>query len=34
VWSGIGVDIFFQGKTLDELMDHNREAGKLHFEEE
>ena len=31
---GIGVDIFTQGKTLDELMDNIREAVELHFEEE
>jgi hypothetical protein len=31
---GIGVDIFTQGKTLDELMEHIREAVELHFEEE
>ena len=31
---GIGVDIFTQGKTLDELMVHIREAVELHFEEE
>lgn len=31
---GMGVDIFTQGKTLDELMDHIREAVELHFEEE
>ncbi len=35
-WSsrGIGVDIFTQGKTLDELMANIREAVELHFEEE
>jgi hypothetical protein len=35
-WSGrgIGVDIFTQGKTLDELMVNIREAVELHFEEE
>ncbi len=31
---GIGVDIFTQGKTLDELMANIREAVELHFEEE
>ncbi len=31
---GIGVDIFTQGKTLDELMVNIREAVELHFEEE
>lgn len=31
---GIGVDIFTQGKTLDELMTNVREAVELHFEEE
>jgi hypothetical protein len=31
---GIGVDIFTQGKTLDELMGNIREAVGLHFEEE
>ena len=31
---GIGVDIFTQGKTLDELMANIREAVGLHFEEE
>ena len=31
---GIGVDIFTQGKTLDELMGNIREAVELHFEEE
>ena len=31
---GIGVDIFTQGKTLDELMENIREAVCLHFEEE
>jgi len=31
---GIGVDIFTQGKTLDELMSNIREAVELHFEEE
>ncbi|MDI9633248.1 MAG: type II toxin-antitoxin system HicB family antitoxin [Methanolinea sp.] len=30
---GIDVDIFTQGKTLDELMAHIREAVELHFEE-
>ena len=35
-WSarGIGIDIFTQGTTLDELMDNIREAVELHFEEE
>jgi hypothetical protein len=35
-WSGrgIGVDIFTQGKTLDDLMANIREAVELHFEEE
>jgi len=31
---GIGVDIFTQGKSLDELMANIREAVELHFEEE
>ncbi len=31
---GIGVDIFTQGKTPDELMANIREAVGLHFEEE
>jgi len=31
---GIGVDIFTQGITLDELMANIREAVELHFEEE
>jgi hypothetical protein len=31
---GIGVDIFTQGKTLDELMVNIRETVGLHFEEE
>lgn len=30
---GIGVDIFTQGKTLDELMGNVREAVELHFDE-
>ncbi|MCD6573458.1 MAG: type II toxin-antitoxin system HicB family antitoxin [Thermoplasmata archaeon] len=30
---GIGVDIFTQGKTLDELMDNIKEAVEVHFEE-
>jgi len=30
---GIGVDIFTQGRTLDELMENIREAVGLHFEE-
>jgi hypothetical protein len=30
----IGVDIFTQGKTMDELMRNVREAVELHFEEE
>ena len=35
-WSGrgIGVDIFTQGKTLDELMENIREAVALHYEEQ
>ncbi len=31
---GIGIDIFTQGKTLDEMMGNIREAVELHFEEE
>jgi hypothetical protein len=31
---GIGVDIFTQGRTLDELMQNIREAVELHFEED
>jgi len=31
--SGIGADVFTQGKTLDELMGNIREAATLHFEE-
>jgi len=31
---GIGVDIFTQGKTLDELMGNIHESVGLHFEEE
>jgi len=30
---GIGVDIFTQGRTLDELMENIREAVRLHYEE-
>nr|MDO8080025.1 type II toxin-antitoxin system HicB family antitoxin [Candidatus Freyarchaeota archaeon] len=30
---GIGVDIFTQGKTLDELMGNVKEAVELHFDE-
>lgn len=30
---GIGVDIFTQGKTLDELMNNIKEAVEVHFEE-
>lgn len=30
---GIGVDIFTQGKTLDELMRNVKEAVELHFDE-
>lgn len=30
---GIGVDIFTQGKTLDELFENIKEAVKVHFEE-
>jgi predicted RNase H-like HicB family nuclease len=35
-WCGkaLGVDIFTQGKTLDELMENTREAVGLHFEDE
>jgi hypothetical protein len=29
---GIGVDIFTQGETLDELMDNIKEAVEVHFE--
>jgi predicted RNase H-like HicB family nuclease len=29
---GIGEDIFTQGRTLDELIEHIREAVALHFE--
>lgn len=29
---GLGVDIFTQGETLDELMTNIREATELHFE--
>lgn len=31
---GIGVDVFTQGETLDELMENIREAVGLHFEGE
>ena len=31
---GIGVDIFTQGKTLDELMENIKEAVELHFEDQ
>ncbi|MHA1682381.1 MAG: type II toxin-antitoxin system HicB family antitoxin [Promethearchaeota archaeon] len=31
---GIGVDIFTQGKTLDELVMNVKEAVELHFEDE
>jgi hypothetical protein len=31
---GIGVDIFTQGKTLDELMRNINEAVALHFEDD
>nr|MDO8113354.1 type II toxin-antitoxin system HicB family antitoxin [Candidatus Sigynarchaeota archaeon] len=31
---GIGVDIFTQGKTLDELMENLKEAVELHFEDQ
>jgi predicted RNase H-like HicB family nuclease len=30
---GIGVDIFTQGKTLDDLMKNIREAVEVHFDE-
>jgi len=30
---GIGVDIFTQGKTLDELFENIKEAVEVHFEE-
>ena len=30
---GIGVDIFTQGKTLDELMKNIKEAVEVHFDE-
>ncbi len=30
---GIGVGIFTQGKTLDELMQNIKEAASLHFED-
>ena len=30
---GIGVSIFTQGKTLDELTDNIKEASSLHFED-
>ena len=30
---GIGVDIFTQGKTLDELMNNIKEAVEVHFDE-
>ncbi len=30
---GIGVDIFTQGRTLDELLENIKEAVALHFEE-
>ena len=30
---GIGVDIFTQGKTLDELMSNLKEAVEVHFDE-
>ena len=30
---GIGVDIFTQGKTLDELAENIKEAVEVHFEE-
>jgi predicted RNase H-like HicB family nuclease len=30
---GIGVDIFTQGRTLDELVENLREAVSLHYEE-
>ncbi len=31
---GIGLSIFTQGKTLDELMSNLKEAVSIHFEEE
>ena len=31
---GIGVDIFTQGRNLDELMENMKEAVALHFEDE
>jgi len=31
---GIGVDVFTQGRTLDELTQNIREAVRLHFEDE
>ncbi|MHA1916756.1 MAG: type II toxin-antitoxin system HicB family antitoxin [Candidatus Ranarchaeia archaeon] len=31
---GIGVDIFTQGTTVDEVVENIKEAVKLHFEEE
>ena len=31
---GIGVDIFTQGKTLDDLMSNLRDAVELHFEDD
>ena len=31
---GIGVDIFTQGKTLDNLMSNLKEAVELHFEDD
>ncbi|HOL42266.1 type II toxin-antitoxin system HicB family antitoxin [Methanospirillum sp.] len=31
---GIGVDIFTQGKSLDELMNNIQEAVELHYEDE
>jgi len=31
---GIGIDIFTQGKTLDELMANIKEAVEVHFTEE
>jgi predicted RNase H-like HicB family nuclease len=30
---GIGVDIFTQGRSLDELMENIREAVSLHYED-
>jgi len=30
---GIGVDIFIQGETLDELMSNMKEAVEVHFDE-